>query len=163
MIFEAPAKVNLSLRILGKREDGFHELETLMVPVSGLADQLTFEEAEEFSFSCDAPGVPVDEGNLVVKAVRLFEAKRGKECCYRVHLEKKVPHGAGLGGGSSDAATCLRALNELSGAGLSVEELCEMAGELGSDVPFFLFEKACLLYTSPSPRDLSTSRMPSSA
>ena len=143
MTVEAPAKINLSLRILRKREDGFHELETLMVPVPGLCDELEIEEADEFAFSCDDPALPVGDDNLVVKAVRLLEKRIGRSCDFLLTLRKRIPHGAGLGGGSSDAATALLALNHLSGAGLTLEELRELAAELGSDVPFFLYGKPC--------------------
>ena len=140
----APAKINLRLKILGKREDGFHELESLMVPLE-LADRLHFEKAESYSLHCDAPGVPLDESNLVTKAVRIFEKASGKECQWKITLEKNVPHGAGLGGGSSDAATTLLVLNELEGVGYSRKELALMAAEIGSDIPFFIYEQSCLI------------------
>jgi len=140
----APAKVNLTLKVLGKREDGFHALESLMVPLD-LADTLTFERADDYCLVCDTPGVPVDESNLVTKAVRLFQQRTGKSCGWKVTLVKNVPHGAGLGGGSSDAATALLALNELEDAGISNEELAEMSASLGSDIPFFIYEQACLI------------------
>ncbi len=143
MKIEAPAKLNMTLRVLGRREDGFHELETLMVPVSGLADVLEIEAAEAFSFSCAGADVPADESNLVVKAVRIFERETGRECRYRIGLTKRVPPGAGLGGGSSDAAAVLGALDELEGTGLEKARLGTMAAELGSDVPFFLDGGAC--------------------
>jgi len=145
--FNARAKLNISLRVLGRRKDGFHELETVMVPVQGLKDELVFERGEEgsgFSLSCEVQGVPVDEGNLVTMAVRVFEEKLGKTVDYSCELIKGVPHGAGLGGGSGDAAMALRALNYLEEAGLSTEELVEMGTQLGSDVPFFLFDGACV-------------------
>ncbi|NWK54386.1 4-(cytidine 5'-diphospho)-2-C-methyl-D-erythritol kinase [Verrucomicrobiaceae bacterium N1E253] len=140
----APAKVNLSLKILGKRSDGFHDLESLMVPLD-LADRLIFTSSEHYSLCCDTSGVPVDETNLVTKAVRLFQDRSGKECRWKVSLEKEVPHGAGLGGGSSDAATALLALNELEGSGLAPDALAEMGAEIGSDVPFFIYQQACLI------------------
>ncbi len=140
----APAKVNLTLKVLGKREDGFHELESLMVPLA-LADKLHFEKADSYSLRCDTPGVPLDESNLVSKAVRVFERVLGRSCHWRITLEKKVPHGAGLGGGSSDAATTLLVLNELEQAELSQETLAEMAAEIGSDIPFFIYQQACLI------------------
>lgn len=143
MKIEVPAKLNLSLRIEGRREDGFHELETLMVPVPDLHDILEVEAAEEFSFSCAQEGVPTDESNLVVKAVRLFEKATGEACRQAVRLEKKIPHGAGLGGGSSDAAAMLMVLNALSAEKLPMDGLLELAGGLGSDVPFFLRGTAC--------------------
>lgn len=144
LTLSAPCKLNLSLRVLHKREDGFHELETVMVPLAGLADTLTFTQADEFSFSCDKEGVPLDESNLVVQAVRGFEQATGRPVHYAVHLEKRVPHGAGLGGGSSDAAYTLLGLNTLHGEPLSFSELVEISTELGSDVPFFLYESPCL-------------------
>ncbi len=143
MKIEVPAKLNLSLRIKGRREDGFHELETLMVPVPDLHDVLVVEEAEEFSFGCDEEGVPTDESNLVVKAVRLYERETGERCSYAVRLEKHIPHGAGLGGGSSDAAAMLMVLHALSETKLPMKRLMGLAGELGSDVPFFMMGRAC--------------------
>lgn len=138
----ARAKVNLNLKILGKREDGFHTMETRMAPIS-LADQLTFTASEEYSLVCDQPGVPLDESNLVTMAVRIFQRETGKACAYRVKLEKHVPHGAGLGGGSGDAAATLRALNHLEGTELNLDVLAEWAGEIGSDVPFFVYDSVC--------------------
>ena len=139
----APAKINLSLRITGRREDGFHELETLVLPLPSLADTLEFVPADDYSLHCDASGVPTDETNLVSRAVRLFEKETGRKCTYRINLAKNVPHGAGLGGGSSDAASTFLALNELTGAGVSLETLANWAGQLGSDIPLFLHQSAC--------------------
>jgi 4-diphosphocytidyl-2-C-methyl-D-erythritol kinase len=139
----APAKLNLSLRILGKREDGFHELETLMVPVPELADELCFEPAESWSLEVAGAEVGPTEDNLVWRAARLFEERSGRSCSYRVTLEKRIPPGAGLGGGSSDAAATLLALDELGGISLDQCDLEAMAAELGSDVPFFLRGGAC--------------------
>ena len=134
---EARAKINLTLRVMGRREDGYHEIETLIVPV-GVADRVTVEEGNGFEFSCDDPTVPGDEGNLVVKAARLFFRETGVKPGVRVGLEKRVPHGAGLGGGSSDAAAALRGLDEFYGTGLARERMMGMAAELGSDVPVFV-------------------------
>src|SRR4051812_29198175 len=142
----APAKVNLSLRILRKREDGFHEIETLMAPIS-LADTLVFEKApgdSGISLETDDRSLPVGDDNLVVKVARAFFSRRRMEEGVRIRLDKKIPHGAGLGGGSSDAAATLSALNELFGAGLSQQELVECAAELGSDVPFFIYRSAAV-------------------
>lgn len=139
----APAKVNLSLRVLGRRPDGFHDLKSLMVPVS-VCDALDIDlkDGGELEFTCSAPGVPQDEGNLVVKAVRLFCAAAGVAPWLRIRLEKAIPHGAGLGGGSSDAATTLIALDVLFETRMSLPELCGIAAEIGSDVPFFLSRSA---------------------
>ena len=129
---KAPCKVNVSLRVLGKRPDGFHEVDTVMVPLD-LCDVLEFSPAACLEMSCDAPGVPLDESNLVMKAGRLMERELGRPMPWHVRLVKKVPHGAGLGGGSSDAACVLRTLNELERGGLSRERLA------GKSVPTWGF------------------------
>lgn len=135
----APAKINLSLTVKGKRPDGFHEIESLMVPLT-LADSLTLEAAPEpgIAFSCSEPSLPRDDSNLVVRAARRFFETLGRAPALRVHLEKAIPHGAGLGGGSSDAAAALNGLNALHGSPLSRQTIASLAAELGSDVPFFL-------------------------
>ena len=138
LVLEAPAKLNLSLRVLGKREDGFHEIDSLMVRLPGLCDRLSFAGAEEDIFTCDDPGVPSDGSNLVLKALAAYRAAAGLARPLAIHLEKRVPHGAGLGGGSSDAAATLRALDRLNGDALGTERLMEVAATLGSDIPFFL-------------------------
>ncbi len=142
LVLDAPAKLNLTLRVLGKRPDGFHEIDTVMVKLPGLADQLEFEAADEFSFTCSDPSVPADERNLVVKAVRAFETAAGIRCQHQISLHKRIPHGAGLGGGSSDAATTLLALNRLHDHPLDDAALQSLGANLGSDVPFFLIPGA---------------------
>jgi len=142
--WQAPAKVNLTLKVTGKRDDGFHNLESVMAPID-LADSLVFEKADDYSLVCDSPGVPVDETNLVTKAIRIFQQRSGTPCAWKVTLVKNVPHGAGLGGGSSDAATTLLALNELENAGISRDGLAEMAATIGSDIPFFIYQQPCLI------------------
>lgn len=136
----APAKLNLSLRVLKKRPDGFHQIHTLMVKLPGLADTLEFSPAPEFTFHCDDPTVPSDAQNLVVKAQRAFAAATGNHCCCQITLKKSIPHGAGLGGGSSDAASTLIGLNQLPGHRviLNSHNLRKLAAKLGSDIPFFL-------------------------
>lgn len=138
LTFSAPAKLNLSLRVLGRREDGFHEIDTVMVKLPGLADSLDFREADEFSFHCDDPSVPNDGENLVVKAVKAYEVAAQVTCRYAITLRKVVPHGAGLGGGSSDAAATFLALDQLHGFKLGPGTLHKLASALGSDIPFFL-------------------------
>jgi len=139
MTIQAPAKVNLVLRILGKRPDGFHEIETLMVPVS-LADTLdvTVEVGEGIVISCNDPAVPSDATNLAHRAVVAFSTHTGKKFHTHIDLKKSIPWGAGLGGGSSDAAAVLIALNRLLSAGLTESEMTEIAASIGSDIPFFL-------------------------
>ena len=143
MRFLAPAKVNLSLRVLGRREDGFHELDSLMVRVS-VFDALEIErtDAGGIAFSCDAGDVPSDDTNLVVRAALLFCSQTGVAPDLRIHLQKAIPHGGGLGGGSSDAATTLMALNTIFETGLSRDSLALIGAQIGSDVPFFLYESA---------------------
>ena len=143
MTVSAPAKINLSLRITDKRYDGFHELETLVLPIESLADELTFTESDQFSLRCTTPGVPTDESNLISRALRLFEKESGLACPYEIDLTKHTPHGAGLGGGSSDAAHTFLALNELTKADIPLDTLAEWAGRLGSDIPLFLYQAPC--------------------
>ncbi len=138
LVIDAPAKLNLSLRVLRRREDGFHELDTLMVRLPGLCDRLSFSPAEADAFTCDDPGVPADGSNLVLKALAVYRAASGFAQPLAIHLEKRVPHGAGLGGGSSDAAATLAAVNQLNGDAFDTAKLMEIASTLGSDIPFFL-------------------------
>lgn len=146
MEFLAPAKINLSLRVLGRRADGFHDLESLMCPVS-VFDTLdvTLRAEGGLEFTCDDPTLPLGEDNLVVRAARLFCAACGVEPHARIALKKEIPHGAGLGGGSSDAATTLLALDRLFETKLSREALAAMAADLGSDIPFFIYQSAAMI------------------
>jgi 4-diphosphocytidyl-2-C-methyl-D-erythritol kinase len=140
----APAKINLSLRILGGRADGFHEIETLISPIS-LYDKIDIERQNRgIDFRCDDPTLSTGEDNLVVRAAKAFFEETKIKNGVSIELEKEIPHGAGLGGGSSDAAATLRALNELFEAKLSREELAGIGASIGSDVPFFLFESAAV-------------------
>ena len=141
---KSPCKVNLLLNILGKRPDGFHELETIMQPVN-LCDQLTFElRGSGIELSCSDPALPVDSRNLVHRAAAGFLQAAGLRDGARIHLEKKIPLAAGLGGGSGNAATTLLALNELFGRPLAPAKLDELAAALGSDAPFFLQDRPAL-------------------
>lgn len=142
MKISAPAKINLNLRVIGKRGDGFHEIDTLMVRLPALADELEIGGTDSgFSFACSDASVPADESNLVVKAIRAFERATDDSFRRPVFLRKNIPHGAGLGGGSSDAAAMLKVLAEHSGKS-SPEMLREIAASLGSDIPFFLMDGA---------------------
>ncbi len=136
-IFSAPAKVNLSLRVLGKRDDGYHDVDILMAKLD-LADELAFHNSRTTTLVCNQPGVPTDESNLVMRAIREFEKSYGRKAKQHITLTKRIPHGAGLGGGSADGAVALLAVNELLGTGYDAEELSAMAAALGSDVPFFI-------------------------
>lgn len=142
--FLAPAKTNLWLRILGKRDDGFHEIDTRMVCLA-LADRLRirWRDDDQLLLSTNDPDLPTGEDNLVIKAVRLLEKQCGRTFALEIYLEKNIPSAAGLGGGSSDAATVLLGLNEIAGLGLSVADLAALAGRIGSDIPFFIHGRPC--------------------
>jgi 4-diphosphocytidyl-2-C-methyl-D-erythritol kinase len=140
----APAKVNLSLKILGRQDDGFHELDTLITPIS-LYDEIRIDKAQPgkgIKFRCDDPSVPQRDDNLAVRAATAFFETTKIEPAVSIELRKKIPHGAGLGGGSSDAASVLLALNDLFDTKFPREALAKMAESIGSDVPFFLFRSA---------------------
>ncbi|HYO62608.1 MAG TPA: 4-(cytidine 5'-diphospho)-2-C-methyl-D-erythritol kinase [Pyrinomonadaceae bacterium] len=140
-VFTLPAfaKINLSLRVLGRRPDGYHEIETTFQTVT-LYDRLTFEPhgGDGFELVCDAPGVPADDTNLVARAALALRERFGVRSGARVRLEKNVPDGGGLGGGSSDAAVALVGLASLWKLDADGRELAELGARLGADVPFFL-------------------------
>ncbi len=141
---KAPAKINLFLEILGKRDDGYHEIETVMQEID-LVDNLQFEEIQEgVRLNCNDKNIPSDENNLVCKAANLILNECGIRKGVLISLEKNIPVGAGLGGGSSDAAATLKALNLLWKIGLNDAELMEFAAKLGSDIPFFIKGKTAL-------------------
>ncbi len=133
----SPAKINLSLRILGKGEDGYHAIDTLMASLD-LADDLHFHHSRTTTILCNDPSIPTDESNLIMKAIRVFEASYGRKAKQRITLTKNIPHGAGLGGGSSNAITTLLSVNDLLFTEYNDETLGGMAAQLGSDTNFFL-------------------------
>jgi 4-diphosphocytidyl-2-C-methyl-D-erythritol kinase len=137
----SPAKLNLFLAITGQRADGFHDLVSVVAPVR-FGDTLTVELVPEggFSLSCEDPAVPSDETNLILRAARLFAEALGQPVSARFFLEKRIPMGAGLGGGSSNAVAALLALNQLAGHPLSREVLLRLSVKLGSDCALFLHE-----------------------
>jgi len=137
---KAPAKINLSLDVLGKREDGYHEVEMVMTTVD-LADRLEISHKEENSISILSHNrfVPDDERNLAYKAAKLLKEKFHIQTGVNIKIEKNIPVAAGLAGGSSDAAAALKGLNELWNLGLSVEELAKLGAEIGSDVSFCVY------------------------
>jgi 4-diphosphocytidyl-2-C-methyl-D-erythritol kinase len=135
----APAKVNLTLEILARRADGYHALRSVMVPVA-LCDALAFAPAERFAFSCEPPSLA--EGNLVLRALARIERD---DAMLAVHLRKHIPVGAGLGGGSSDAAAVLRAAMEGAFGAMPARDWLADARALGSDVPFFLADAPALV------------------
>ncbi|MGI8436666.1 MAG: 4-(cytidine 5'-diphospho)-2-C-methyl-D-erythritol kinase [Chthoniobacterales bacterium] len=144
MQLRAPAKINLSFQILSRRQDGFHEIETVMAPIS-LYDEITltaFDEPGEIRFRCDDPTLPSGDDNLAVRAARLFLREARLQTGISIELKKRIPHGAGLAGGSSDAATVLLGMNQLFEIGLTTNQMASLAAQLGSDVPFFIFQSA---------------------
>ena len=131
------AKINWDLRILGKRDDGFHELCTTFQTVS-LHDDLTFEESDELSLTCNDPNVPVDPSNLVLRAAGALRTKYSTISGAKIHLEKRIPSPGGLGGASSNAAVALIGLSALWELDAGIRELEKLSSHIGSDVPFFL-------------------------
>ncbi|MCL6415192.1 4-(cytidine 5'-diphospho)-2-C-methyl-D-erythritol kinase [Aestuariirhabdus sp. Z084] len=139
----APAKINLFLHITGRRNDGYHELQTLFQFLD-IGDSLSFESQDDTNIDlCPVlPGVP-NASNLIVQAAQRLQQATGCQQGARIQLNKYLPMGGGLGGGSSDAATTLIALNQLWGTGLSLQELASLGLELGADVPVFIGGYAC--------------------
>lgn len=144
-LYKAPAKVNLTLKVTGRRADGYHELCSVFQKIS-LCDRLSIEAAETggIEIASDKAGIPLDGSNLAVRAATALGRAADVSAGARIIIEKNIPVAAGLGGGSSDAATALMALNEMWGCGLSSEELARVALEVGADVPFFLGGPASL-------------------
>lgn len=133
----AYAKINLTLEVLGKRPDGYHEIRSVLQTID-LADRLTFEANPEIRLVCSDPGL-VSEDNLVLRAARLLSAETHCDKGALLYLEKRVPEAGGLGGGSSDAATTLVGLNQLWNLNLSRQRLASLGSRLGSDVPFLIY------------------------
>ena len=137
IVIESPAKINLGLNVVKKRNDGYHDIETIFLPLQ-LSDIITFEKADKTLFNSTSDMLNKSEDNLIIKAKRLLEKKTGKEFHLNIFVEKNIPIGGGLGGGSSNAATTLKAINKLFKFELNNISLFEFALTLGSDVPYFL-------------------------
>jgi len=138
MFVTAPAKVNLFLRVLNKRNDGYHSIETIFEKIS-LFDEINVDVADtDTRIECDDLSIPVCSDSLMAHAVRLFKEKAAVSTNFVIKLKKNIPSGGGLGGGSSDAAAILRAMNKITGLRLNETSLFDIAGKLGADVPFFL-------------------------
>ena len=144
VVVQAHAKVNLTLDVLGKRTDGYHEVLTVLQPLA-LADTLRFAAGGDgFELTCSNPEVPADESNLVQRAARLLQTAGAVRHGARIHIEKRIPVAAGLGGGSADAAAALTGLNRLWQVGLTLPQLTQLAEQVGSDVPFCLLNHTAL-------------------
>ncbi|MFO1464464.1 MAG: 4-(cytidine 5'-diphospho)-2-C-methyl-D-erythritol kinase [bacterium] len=140
----SPGKVNLRLEVVGKRPDGYHELRSLMERVS-IADEIDMKITEKgISVTCDHEGVPNDESNIAFKAVKEILAYSSRNVGVEVHIKKKIPVAAGMGGGSSNAATVIKGINHLLKLKLTKEKLMKIGLKVGADVPFFLFEGPAL-------------------
>lgn len=135
----SPAKLNLFLAVTQRRADGFHDLVSVAAPLAW-GDELATAPASDFSLECDDPAVPADESNLVLKAARAFREATGWRGGAKFRLLKRVPPGAGLGGGSSNGVAALRALNVLAGNPLGADALAGLAASLGSDCALFLHD-----------------------
>ncbi len=142
---KCPAKINLSLDVVNRREDGYHNLSMIMQEIN-LFDILTFEisQGDEIILTSSDESVPTDDSNLIIRAAKVFFEKTGIAASARIHLSKNIPMGAGLGGGSTDAAGTLTALNTIFEKPLTTNELAVVAKSLGADVPFFIYG-GCML------------------
>ncbi len=151
MLLYPNCKINLGLRVVRKREDGYHDLETIFVPIYGLHDELEViiaptDLTDSTDIIFEQEGIKVDcnpDDNLIIKCYRKFTKKYNLNSSISIRFKKNIPFGAGLGGGSSDAAHMAIALNELFGLGLSKEQLAEEVKELGADCPFFIYNVPC--------------------
>lgn len=142
IVEKAPAKINLTLNVLNKRPDGFHEMRMVMTSID-LSDHLTFNERndQQITLSSNAAFIPLNKKNIVYQAVRLLKERYEIQKGVDINIDKQIPVAAGLGGGSSDAAATLRGLNRLWELGLTLEELALIGEQLGSDVPYCIYNK----------------------
>jgi len=144
IVRQSPAKVNLFLRVLRKRADGYHDILSLMQRIS-LCDEMSFSLRDEgIVVTCPGTSLPEDRNNIVYRAAEAVLALAGGKTGVEITIRKKIPVAAGLGGGSSNAATTLVTLNEMAGTNLGTEELMRMGAKLGADVPFFIFGRTAL-------------------
>lgn len=137
LTIKCPAKVNLFLHITGKRADGYHDLYTLFYPVS-LCDTLTIEKSSNTILTCSNADIPTDSSNIILKTHNILKSQYNFKDNYKIHLEKNIPFGAGLGGGSSNAAKYLLAVNKLSELNLTYDDMKNIMSQVGSDTVFFL-------------------------
>ncbi len=142
---QAPAKINLSLDILSKRDDGYHNIESIMHPIN-LCDIITIEEIEEdLIISCNNESIPIGHENTVYKAAEIILRETGLKRGLHINIENNIPIGAGLGGGSADAAATILGINELFSLGLTIEEMSKLGSWVGSDVPFCVMRRTALV------------------
>ncbi len=144
MEIKAHAKINLCLNVVGRRDDGYHELEMVMVPLT-LHDTIYIELSDKDEYSCSDQSLPMDLSNTVVKAVELMRKTFGFKEHFKVHIQKEIPSQAGLAGGSADAAAVMKAIRELLKIDVSIEELSQLGKQVGADVPFCVMETCALV------------------
>lgn len=144
MKIKAHAKINLSLDVIKKRDDGYHELEMIMVPLT-LCDIITIEKADTECFCCDDETLLIDETNTIVKAVRLMETCYGVKQKFHIHVEKHIPMQAGMAGGSADAAAVLKGIVTLMELSIPISELSMQSKSIGADVPFCVYETPAIV------------------
>jgi len=137
LIVESPAKLNLGLNVVSKRDDGFHNIETVFIPIL-LSDKLTFKKSDKLSVSSNSEFLNKLEANIILQAVHQLEKRTNRNISVEIFVDKKIPIGGGLGGGSSNAAVTLKTINRLFNLKLNNDELFKIALKLGSDVPYFL-------------------------
>ena len=139
LVLQSPAKINLMLSVHGRRADGFHRLSSIVAPLAfGDTLHVSAIQASADTLECDRKDVPDGPSNLVLRAAAAFRARTGRSTFFSFRLEKRIPIGAGLGGGSGNAAVALRAMNTLTGENLGRSDLIELAAQCGSDCPFFI-------------------------
>lgn len=145
MLIKSGCKINLGLKILDKREDGYHNLKTIFYPLSMPCDEMTIEkiDAPHVEFSCNIADIDPHK-NTLTKAYTIFQSYYPLDFGLKIHLKKGIPHGAGLGGGSANGAEVLKYLHEQTNHAVPFAVLCEMAGKIGADVPFFLYNTPCI-------------------
>lgn len=137
---ESCGKINIFLHVLGKRDDGFHELYTLFAPIS-IFDTITVTESDSFSITCDNPDIPTDERNIISKVQSILERDYDMDCRHGVSIIKRIPDGGGLGGGSSNAAAYLKAVLKLKGLHMPLSVQTDIMARVGSDTAFFLYDR----------------------
>ena len=137
LIVESPSKINLGLNVIKKREDGYHNLETVFLPIL-LSDKITFSKSDKLKFETNSDILNRLSTNLVLKAIQLLEELTNQRIPLDIYIDKIIPIGGGLGGGSSNAAITLKTVNKMLELGLKLSDLSQLALELGSDVPYFL-------------------------
>ena len=135
--FESYSKINLGLKVLNKRSDGFHNISSIFIRTN-FSDKLTFKKSKFFHISCNKNNVPIDSNNTISKAYQILNDKFNFKHHYKIHLNKNIPIGSGLGGGSGNAASTLLALNSLLSLNIPSNDMHKIALQIGSDVPFFL-------------------------